>query len=126
MIDAKPKRRWFRFGLRTLFVLVTVIGAWLGYHFNWIRERHKLIGLYGLVSLAWRSDLQPPDIPISLRLLGEHRVNAVRAPKSEAEHAHRLFPEAEVFSFPDSEIALDWGLRHQTEYYIPPLQALVP
>jgi hypothetical protein len=26
-----PKRRWFAFSLRTLFVLVTVFGIWLGY-----------------------------------------------------------------------------------------------
>ena len=25
------KRRWFRFSLRTMFVVVTVLGAWLGW-----------------------------------------------------------------------------------------------
>ncbi len=38
-----PKRRWFRFSLRTLFVVVTVFGIWLGYELNWIRERHAII-----------------------------------------------------------------------------------
>jgi hypothetical protein len=35
-----PKRRWPRFTLRTLFVVVTVFGVWLGWQLNWIRQRH--------------------------------------------------------------------------------------
>jgi hypothetical protein len=38
-----PKRRWFRFSLRTLFVVVTVLGCWLGYELNWVRERRLFI-----------------------------------------------------------------------------------
>ena len=38
-----PKRRWFRFSLRTLFVLVTVVGCWLGYSINWIKQRHAFL-----------------------------------------------------------------------------------
>jgi hypothetical protein len=34
-----PNRRWFQWSLRTLFVVVTVFGCWLGYEFNWIRQR---------------------------------------------------------------------------------------
>jgi hypothetical protein len=44
MTETKPKRRWFRFSLRTLFVLVTVIGVaagWLANQLNWIRQRHQ-------------------------------------------------------------------------------------
>jgi hypothetical protein len=41
--DLPPKRRWFRYSLRTLFVVVTVIGCWLGYELNWIRERRAFI-----------------------------------------------------------------------------------
>ena len=37
-----PKRRW-TFTLRTLFVVVTVFGIWLGYEMNWIRERHAFL-----------------------------------------------------------------------------------
>ena len=40
---ATPRRRWFRFSLRTLFVVVTVLGCWLGYQLNWIRERHAVL-----------------------------------------------------------------------------------
>ncbi len=33
------KLRWFRFSLRSLFVLVTIFSCWLGYELNWIRQR---------------------------------------------------------------------------------------
>ena len=34
-----PKRRWFRFAfsLRTLFIVVTLFGCWLGYQINSLR-----------------------------------------------------------------------------------------
>ena len=38
-----PNRRWFRFSLRTLFVVVTVFVVLVGYHLNWIRQRHELL-----------------------------------------------------------------------------------
>ena len=34
-------RRWFRFSLRTMLVVVTMLGCWLGYQFNWIRQRNE-------------------------------------------------------------------------------------
>jgi hypothetical protein len=42
--SATPRRRrWFQFRLRTLFVVTTLIGCWLGYEMNLIRQRHGLI-----------------------------------------------------------------------------------
>ncbi len=38
-----PKRRWFRFRLRTLFVVMTVVAVWCGYQVNWIRLRQQFI-----------------------------------------------------------------------------------
>ncbi len=29
-ISKKPRRRWFRFSLRTFFVLLTILCVWLG------------------------------------------------------------------------------------------------
>ena len=43
MSDALPKRRWFTFSLRTLFIVATVAGVWLGYELNWIRQRRAII-----------------------------------------------------------------------------------
>jgi len=44
MSDHAPKRRWFRFSLRTLFVVVTVFACWLGYEMYWIRQRQIVVG----------------------------------------------------------------------------------
>jgi hypothetical protein len=37
-----PKRRCFIYSLLAMFV-VTVLGCWLGYQFNWIRQRHSVL-----------------------------------------------------------------------------------
>ena len=42
VVTTTPRRRWFRFSLRTLFVVVTVFAAWLGWELNWIRERRLI------------------------------------------------------------------------------------
>jgi hypothetical protein len=42
-----PQRRWFRFSLRTLFVVMTVagFGSWIGNQLNWIRQRHEFLSM---------------------------------------------------------------------------------
>src|SRR5262245_12715901 len=44
-MDATPTkpRRWFRFSLRTTFLVVTAISLWLGYEVNWIGQRHAFL-----------------------------------------------------------------------------------
>jgi hypothetical protein len=45
---AKPRRRWFRFSLRTLLVLVTVLSVplgWIGWRLNHVRREHAAIAL---------------------------------------------------------------------------------
>lgn len=37
------KSRWFRFSLRTLFVLVTVVACWLGWNLRIVRERKAVL-----------------------------------------------------------------------------------
>ena len=44
MTEIKPKRRWFRFSLRTLFVLVTIAGlaaGWVLHQLNWLEQRRE-------------------------------------------------------------------------------------
>jgi hypothetical protein len=41
-----PERSWFRFSLRTLFLVVTLLGSglgWLGYCLQWINQRHEFM-----------------------------------------------------------------------------------
>lgn len=40
-MPALAPRRWLRFSLRTLFVVVTLLACWLGYQLNWIRQRRE-------------------------------------------------------------------------------------
>src|SRR5204863_3831428 len=39
----KPKRRWFRFSLRMLLLIVTVLCVWLGFKVNAARQQHEAI-----------------------------------------------------------------------------------
>jgi len=55
--DAPPRRRWFRYSLRTLFVMVTVLGVWLGIQVLFVVVTAfciwlGLYGLFGVVTLA--------------------------------------------------------------------------
>ena len=43
MTETKPKRRWFRFSLRTLFVPVTVLCVWLGFKVNAARRQKEAV-----------------------------------------------------------------------------------
>jgi hypothetical protein len=112
-MTATRKRRWFAYSLRTLFVVVTVFGCWLGYQLNWIRERHSLIDApqqtgvdpeYGvtLIPMSLRAPLQveTKDAPWPLRWLGERGVYTLYLrddmPESEVAHICALFPEAEI------------------------------
>lgn len=56
-LGAAPKRRWFRFGLRTLFVVVTVFCLFLGgtaYNLNWIRQRHAALSSGRFSGVAYK------------------------------------------------------------------------
>lgn len=113
------KRRWFAYSLRTLFIVVTVFGCWLGYELNWIRQRHEFIAEQRSVfrhspTLAGPID---PDDPIQevsrapglLWLFGENGASllllqifvenydgADSDAYPEVQLAKELFPEAKV------------------------------
>ena len=38
-----PSRRWFRFSLRTLFVVAAMICCWLGWNVNAVQNRKRLL-----------------------------------------------------------------------------------
>src|SRR5438876_9938841 len=40
-----PRSRWFRFSLRTLFVVVTAFGVWLGWERHRVAEREAVAQL---------------------------------------------------------------------------------
>lgn len=109
----KP-RRWFRFSLRTMFVLMTVLCAWMAYHLNWIRQRRETMEWLNLLEqkhglLGTACGLQGdarPNLPLSLRILGEKEESMIwiclpdYLDESESQKwfnkVQRLFPESHL------------------------------
>jgi hypothetical protein len=104
-----PRRRWFQFGIGTMFFAVTVLAAlaaFLAYHVNWVRERRNAPVYYVMeeVYLVTPSGPKPTrvacDAPWPLEWFGEPGCNALQispsVPESEVERIRRLFPEAEI------------------------------
>jgi hypothetical protein len=98
-------KRWFRWSLRTMFVVVTVLGAMIGYELNWIRDRHRALS-NGEVSIIACGSMYVPHIPYPppwhLRVLGETQVSSfglVVEPETtdgELARLRGLFPELPV------------------------------
>ncbi len=100
-----PKRRWFRFSLRTLFVVLTLAALlpWIAVNLNWMHERSviadsKRLPLEGEKRAPW---------PLWIfGAKGFARINAKVPPEKVAAiqeaardrriHYQEIFPEAEV------------------------------
>lgn len=113
-----PRRRWFRFGLRTLFVLLTVLGVWVGVQMNWLRERREArawIEKNGGVVLdhvphdfsiaggkPQRWDPARVRAPWPIRLLGGEPVGFVvfHDAKGQSARLSKIFPEAKIVQIP--------------------------
>lgn len=112
-----PRRRWFRFSLRTMFVLVTVFAVfvgWLAREWRIVREREEWIRYnYDGDHPHWLA--QGDDLGVSLPIwrtwLGDHPVRSIYPydawTAEERSKAERLFPEAE---FPTGRI--NSSMRH--------------
>ena len=99
----QPPRR-FRFGLRSLFVLMTVICVWLGCSMNWIRQRHAMRHELGL-SLDEPQDIEANSVwvpntkqaPAGLWMFGEQGICYLFVLDTKhLERAEQLFPESEI------------------------------
>jgi hypothetical protein len=124
-----PRRRWFRFGLGTMFLalgalaVMLLVGAFVAYHVDWIRQRHALLeetqrrfaNRYApakdLDFPAWIKceACDPPGLlwlfgekgawSLNLRAAFDYDADARecnRIIESELSRAKRLFPEAHV------------------------------
>lgn len=104
------KRHRFRWSLRTILIVVTLIACWLGYAMNWKQRRQAFREQSGVsyefnstppsVINRWNNRL-PVFAPVGLWLLGERGVVSVwlspNAWSAEAQaDAERLFPEARI------------------------------
>lgn len=121
-MQAPGKRRWFRFGLRTMFVVVTVLACWLGYELSWVRQRRAVLpGAMKSRSMSSRTGRpEKRPAPGLLWLFGEpgyvdvivrfpYRVGGELTPAEESklEHTEALFPEADVSYYIEPPPPLD-------------------
>ncbi len=78
MSDPAPKRRWFRFSLRTLLVITALFGVWLGYNVNWMRQRREFIVRHNAIFQAYGEDWRAGELHTDF--LRRQYPRAVRAP----------------------------------------------
>jgi hypothetical protein len=109
-----PRRRWFQFGLRTMFVAVTLFSLWLGWELKFIRDRRAFLAAmddlritepqnstsaFGL-GFTWTDQSSGASIPFWRRWLGDEPQTVLALPststEADRETAVKLFPEAKV------------------------------
>ena len=116
MTETKPRRRWFRFSLRTLFVLVTMICISFGaslllMQFRIVQQRQQFVARLtadsngkndGSDSGATLSPLKNPDRTLSptRRFFGDHNYSVIvlstKYGQDLIDKAVALFPEAQI------------------------------
>ena len=87
-----------RFSLRTLFVLVTIIGVgagWVACQLKWIRNRHAFVEAHLMESIWFNAG----TAPWQLRLFGEcgYGIPVFFVDQRYLQQAENLFPEVEQF-----------------------------
>jgi hypothetical protein len=71
-----PRRRWPRFSLRTLLVVVTVSGAWIGWNLNVVSHRQRLLEWSRMHGGDISTRQAALDHITVLRMVGAHEGNA--------------------------------------------------
>ena len=109
-MSTAPKRRWFRFSLRTVFVAVTIFCVWLGFQFRIIHQRQSMLrwirdhrgSTYEMSSGShWRAELVPSwrqwfgDRPIKFIIFNEEDLPDA----GQLERIEQLFPESNINSY---------------------------
>jgi hypothetical protein len=110
-MSAAPKRRWFQFGLRTMFVALTLFAVWLGWELKCIRERRAFIDWLRTSSVNGftRGEVienaafnEPQRIPVWRQWLGDKSFQMVvlhDVTVEDGRTALRLFPEARIGTY---------------------------
>jgi hypothetical protein len=95
------KHRWFRYSLRTLFVVVTLFACWLAYSLTWVRQRHEFLSTESPQAIVFDGEMAalPPGMLWILNEQGVGRIIILSNGPASSElvrAAKRLFPEAEL------------------------------
>jgi len=112
-----PRQHWFRFSLRTLFVVVTGLCCWLGWEVSVVRQRQAVLKklrtdpIYTVTTAnEWARrypsglvDQQPARMGLVRRLLGDEAIQEIgyrthyrEISKAELADVARAFPEAKL------------------------------
>jgi hypothetical protein len=104
--SAKVPAAWRRISLRMMFVVMTLIACYLGYHANTVHARRRVRQQYDEYSAVQFSDTQgrpQAQFPWIRRLLGDAAVQSIylhrytgRITPEEVELLQQTFPEADV------------------------------
>lgn len=96
----KHTRRLFRFGLGTIFLVVTVVAAWLGWEMNWIKQRHAVLEskevTISSVGIPWEGTPPSPLGWFGESGIGTGIVLPSKTTDDELNRVRRLFPETSV------------------------------
>lgn len=118
MEAAKPKPRWFQFGLRSLLVLTTIAGLFLGYHVIRVQKQQKAIASIEAIGGAISYDAFDPAWDWLRSIIGDkyfRKVVAVNLGRKKATdlHAESLacFPEITQLVLSHTQIS-DQGMKH--------------
>jgi hypothetical protein len=116
-MNEKPRRRWLRFGLRTLFVSVTLLCCWLGWETSVVRERKAVMAEYqanGMFHFTPAAEYTPyplpgqspppsATVPWVRRWLGDAAIQQIwfyrhgyGPTEADIQRVTRVFPEAEM------------------------------
>ena len=111
----KPRRRWFRFSLRTLLVAMTVLCCWLAWESSVVRSRRAELnqlranGAFEVTTADQWAERMPPgytgrppaNVSLVRRWLGDQAIQEIGyyshylpASKEELARLSRVFPEA--------------------------------
>lgn len=90
----------FRYSLRALLVLMTLLALFFWYHVDWIKQRRAAIDSGYVLAVEYSGDISPPG-PGLLWLFKERGYDTVFVPNDSEDTlkwARALFPEANFVS----------------------------
>jgi hypothetical protein len=122
----KPRRRLFRFSLRTMLVVVTLVCVYLGWALNWKRERHQFLMRADVEDIS--NNYESTDrrsAPLALRILGERGITGLTL----GDGLNQVHPEMETAArhlFPESQISLRAYKQREWPHVTPELQPWDP
>lgn len=107
-----PKRRWYQFSLRTMFVGMTVLCVYLGWQASTVRERKAvrawliargdMLRTYPNIGPFWFRDHSEPISTIR-HWLGDLPIDAVAfqepISKQDAERVYRAYPDTDFYGW---------------------------